>query len=70
MEDHLLDMPLGSASFWDGSDGVLRVTRSQDPEGPYWEIEVLDAVGETTHTLSCDLEETIAHLNPSLVGST
>lgn len=47
----LIGMPIGGSMLWDGMPGeTVRVIRAEDPEGPYWELEVLDAGGEVIRT--------------------
>ena len=51
----LVEMALGETQWWDGMETgqVVQVTRGEDPDGPWWEVEVLDGDGEVTRKSAC-----------------
>jgi len=63
--DSLMGMPIGEVVLWDGQPGeVIRVRRGEDPEGPYWDAEVLNGVdGEVQSTeVYTDTDELLAYV--------
>jgi hypothetical protein len=57
LRETLESMPLGEPNLWDGAAPgvVVRVTREEDPEGPWWEATTLYGGS----LVSCDVCETV-----------
>lgn len=48
-------MALGEVGWCDGSvpGETLQLTREEDPEGPWWDVEVLDEGGSVSRRVAC-----------------